>query len=51
VDKPFFWQHPTWPIKNTAEGKVIVAAFTDPYNNLARAVKKYKPSKVARCWR
>lgn len=28
---------------NTAEGKVIVAAFTDSYNNIVRAVKNYKP--------
>ncbi|HAF01128.1 MAG TPA: peptidoglycan-binding protein [Methylophilaceae bacterium] len=28
---------------NTAEGKVIVAAFTDSYNNIVRAVKSYKP--------
>jgi len=27
---------------NTAEGKVIVAAFTDSYNNIVRAVKNYK---------
>lgn len=29
--------------KNTAEGKVIVAAFTDSYNNIVRSVKSYKP--------
>ncbi len=28
--------------KNTAEGKVIVGAFTDSYNNIVRAVKNYK---------
>lgn len=28
---------------NTAQGKVIVAAFTDSYNNLVRAVRNYKP--------
>lgn len=28
--------------KNTAEGKVIVGAFTDSYNNVVRAVKNYK---------
>lgn len=28
--------------KNTAEGKVIVGAFTDSYNNIVRAVKSYK---------
>lgn len=27
---------------NTAEGKVIVAAFTDSYNNIVRAVKNYR---------
>jgi hypothetical protein len=27
---------------NTAEGKVIVAAFTDSYNNLVRAARNYK---------
>jgi hypothetical protein len=31
---------------NTAEGKVIVAAFTDSYNNLVRAVKNYKPQTI-----
>ena len=31
---------------NTAEGKVIVAAFTDSYNNLVRAVRSYKAQKV-----
>lgn len=28
--------------KNTAEGKVIVGAFTDSYNNIVQAVKSYK---------
>lgn len=28
---------------NTAEGKVIVAAFTDSYNNLVRAARNYQP--------
>ncbi|MFJ2995619.1 CsgG/HfaB family protein [Pandoraea sp. NPDC087047] len=32
---------------NTAEGKVIVAAFTDSYNNVVRAVKNYKQQTVA----
>jgi hypothetical protein len=31
---------------NTAQGKVIVAAFTDSYNNLVRAVKIYKPQTI-----
>ena len=31
---------------NTAEGKVIVAAFTDSYNNLVRAVKNYQAQEV-----
>ncbi|MGQ9499029.1 MAG: CsgG/HfaB family protein [Dissulfurimicrobium sp.] len=31
---------------NTAEGKVIVAAFTDAYNNLVRAVRSYKAQEV-----
>ncbi|QKS28784.1 MAG: hypothetical protein FAZ92_00184 [Accumulibacter sp.] len=31
---------------NTAEGKVIVAAFTDSYNNLVRAVRNYKAQEV-----
>lgn len=31
---------------NTAEGKVIVSAFTDSYNNLVRAVRNYKPQDV-----
>ncbi|MBE2258097.1 MAG: peptidoglycan-binding protein [Rhodobacteraceae bacterium] len=31
---------------NTAEGKVIVAAFTDSYNNIVRAVKNYKAQEV-----
>lgn len=31
---------------NTAEGKVIVAAFTDSYNNLVRAVRNYKAQNV-----
>jgi curli biogenesis system outer membrane secretion channel CsgG len=32
--------------KNTAEGKVIVGAFTDSYNNVVRAVKNYKMQTV-----
>ncbi|PIE69824.1 MAG: peptidoglycan-binding protein [Deltaproteobacteria bacterium] len=32
---------------NTPEGKVIVAAFTDSFNNLIRAVKAYKAQSVA----
>lgn len=31
---------------NTAEGKVIVAAFTDSYNSLVRAVRAYKAQEV-----
>lgn len=31
---------------NTAEGKVIVAAFTDAYNNLVKAVRNYKAQEV-----
>ncbi len=31
--------------KNTAEGKVIVGAFTDSYNQIVRAVKNYTPQK------
>lgn len=31
---------------NTAEGKVIVAAFTDSYNNLVRAVRSYRAQEV-----
>lgn len=31
---------------NTAEGKVIVAAFTDAYNGLVRAVRAYKAQEV-----
>lgn len=31
---------------NTPEGKVIVAAFTDSYNNMVRAVKSYKAQEV-----
>lgn len=31
---------------NTAEGKVIVAAFTDAYNNVVKAVKNYKAQEV-----
>ncbi|MDR1530370.1 MAG: peptidoglycan-binding protein [Burkholderiales bacterium] len=31
---------------NTAEGKVIVAAFTDSYNNIVRAVRNYKMQTV-----
>ncbi|MBB5390303.1 MULTISPECIES: CsgG/HfaB family protein [unclassified Herbaspirillum] len=32
---------------NTAEGKVIVAAFTDSYNNVVRAIRNYKQQTVA----
>jgi hypothetical protein len=32
---------------NTAEGKVIVAAFMDSYNGVVRAVRNYKPQSVA----
>ena len=32
---------------NTAQGKVIVAAFTDSYNNVVRAVRNYKQQTVA----
>jgi hypothetical protein len=31
---------------NTAEGKVIVAAFTDSYNNLVRAARSYQPQVI-----
>ncbi|MBL0355249.1 MAG: peptidoglycan-binding protein [Dechloromonas sp.] len=31
---------------NTAEGKVIVAAFTDSYNNIVRAVRNYRAQEV-----
>lgn len=31
---------------NTAEGKVIVAAFTDSYNNMVKAVRNYKAQEV-----
>jgi hypothetical protein len=31
---------------NTAEGKVIVAAFMDSYNNIVRAVRQYKTQEV-----
>lgn len=31
---------------NTAEGKVIVAAFTDSFNNIIRAVRNYKAQEV-----
>ncbi len=31
---------------NTAEGKVIVAAFTDSYNNLVRSLRSYKAQEV-----
>ena len=31
---------------NTSEGKVIVAAFTDAYNNVVKAVKNYKAQEV-----
>lgn len=32
--------------QNTSEGKVIVAAFTDSYNNLVRALRNYKAQEV-----
>lgn len=31
---------------NTAEGKIIVSAFTDAYNNLVKAVRNYKAQEV-----
>jgi len=31
---------------NTAEGKVIVAAFTDSYNNLVRSLRSYKAQEM-----
>ena len=31
---------------NTAEGKVIVAAFTDSYNNIVRSVRNYKAQTI-----
>ena len=31
---------------NTAEGKVIVAAFTDSYNNIVRATRSYRAQHV-----
>jgi hypothetical protein len=31
---------------NTAEGKVIVAAFTDSYNNLVRATRNYRAQHI-----
>ena len=31
---------------NTSEGKVIVAAFTDAYNNMVKAVRNYKAQEV-----
>ena len=31
---------------NTAEGKVIVAAFTDSFNNMVKAVRNYKAQEV-----
>ena len=31
---------------NTAEGKVIVAAFTDSYNNIVKAVRNYRAQEV-----
>lgn len=31
---------------NTAEGKVLVAAFTDSYNNLVRALRNYKAQEM-----
>ena len=31
---------------NTAEGKIIVSAFTDSYNNMVRAVRSYKAQDV-----
>jgi len=31
---------------NTAEGKVLVAAFTDSFNNMVRALRNYKAQEV-----
>jgi hypothetical protein len=31
---------------NTAEGKVLVAAFTDSYNNLVRSLRNYKAQEI-----
>lgn len=44
------WGHGAWGnvggYSNTSEGKVIVAAFTDSYNGIVRAVRSYKAQKV-----
>ena len=32
--------------QNTPEGKVLVAAFTDSFNQLVRAVKNYSPQQA-----
>jgi hypothetical protein len=32
---------------NTPEGKILIAAFMDSYNQLVRAVRNYKPQDVA----
>jgi curli biogenesis system outer membrane secretion channel CsgG len=31
---------------NTPQGKVVIAAFTDAYNNIVKAVRNYSPQKV-----
>jgi curli biogenesis system outer membrane secretion channel CsgG len=31
---------------NTPQGKVVIAAFTDAYNNVVKAIRNYKPQKV-----
>lgn len=31
---------------NTPQGKVVIAAFTDAYNNIVKAIRNYKPQKV-----
>jgi curli biogenesis system outer membrane secretion channel CsgG len=31
---------------NTPQGKVVIAAFTDAYNNIVKAIREYKPQKV-----
>ncbi len=31
---------------NTPQGKVVIAAFTDAYNNIVKALRAYKPQKV-----
>ncbi len=31
---------------NTAEGKIIVASFTDSFNNMVRALRSYKAQEI-----